>query len=332
MENSLLVIDGCAFTEGKFIGVTQNVLDSKLDAFFLTTPGEGDGYGECTSNIGEIYNLADDVCKMLVIARTTDDIIDAKKQGKVAVILAFQNPHSIENSLNKLRVFYELGVRVIQMTYNKANYIGTGCTETTDGGLTDFGKSMLKEMNRLGMVADVSHCGHKTTSDVLKLSEKPVVISHAGVLAITNSPRNKTDEELLLLKENGGVIGLSPWGPLCWKKELKRRPSIEDYVDHIDYVVNLIGIDHVGFGGDSTLDDTKDEKGIAEQSALYAPVVEDYNKYVGVNPDVRHAEKISGSWEIDNVIEEMKKRGYSYEDIGKFTGGNFMRVLKANFK
>lgn len=332
MKKQRFVIDGCAFTEGEFIGVTKKVHDSSLTAFFLTLPGESEGYRECTDKIGKIYNMADDERYKLKVVRKVEDIDIALNEGKKAIILTFQNPHPIENSINKLRVFYELGLRVMQMTYNHANYIGSGCIESMDSGLTDFGKVVLKKMNELGIVADISHCGHKTGTDVLKLSKKPVVISHAGVLALTDSPRNKTDDELRMLKENGGVIGLSPWGPLCWKKELKRRPTIEDYVDHVDYVKNLIGIDYVGFGGDSTLDDTKDEKGIIEQSTLYSAVVEDYNKYVGTDPDVRHAIGISGCWEIENVVVEMKKRGYTDEDINKFTGGNFIRVMNENFK
>ena len=107
---------------------------------------------------------------------------------------------------------------------------------------------------------------------------------------------------------------------------------MDDYLDHVDYVVNLIGIDHVGFGGDSTLDDNEDRSGIVEQATLYAPVVEEYNQKVGVDPDVRHAIGVRGSWEINNVIQAMRGRGYSDEDIKKLTGGNFLRVLKANWK
>ena len=260
------------------------------------------------------------------------DLKRAKEEGKKAIILTFQNPGPIEDSLDKLRVLYELGLRVMQMTYNTSNYIGTGSVESVDRGLTDFGKRVLKRMNELGIVADISHCGHKTGMDVLKASEKPIVISHAGALALTESPRNKGDEELMLLKENGGVIGLSSWGPLCWKKADKRQPTLGDFVDHIDHVVKLIGIDHVGYGGDSTLDDTNDEKGIVEQATLYAPVVADYNKYVGTNPKTRHAVDIEGSWEIANVFAEMARRGYSHEDIGKFAGGNFLRVLEENWR
>lgn len=326
------VIDGCAFTEGIFIGLSERVHSSPLSAFFLTLPGSHEGYPECTTKVGEIYNLADNPANRLLVARTAEDIRRAKREGKKAIILTFQDPHPVENSLHKLRVMYELGLRVMQMTYNKTNYIGTGCTETNDAGLTDFGHAALAKMNELGIVADVSHCGHKTTRDVLLASRKPIVISHSCPVALTDNPRNKTDEEIRLLKENGGVMGLSSWGPLCWKNDPKGQPTMADFVDHIDYVVDMIGIDHVGFGGDSTLDDTKDEKGTVEQSTLYASVVADYNKYAGTDPAKRHAVGIEGSWEIENVCAEMRRRGYGEEDIAKFAGGNFLRVLEENWR
>ena len=170
----------------------------------------GDGYVASTRSIGKIYNMLDNPKYGLMIAKSVADIYKAKEDGKKALILAFQNPNSIENSLEQLRVFYELGVRVIQMTYNDANFIGTGCCESQDGGLTDFGKRVLKMMNRLGMLADLSHVGKKTTMDIIRLSEKPVAITHAGVYNITPSVRTKTDEEMLAIKENGGVMGISP--------------------------------------------------------------------------------------------------------------------------
>jgi len=331
MKN-LYVIDGCAFTEGTFTGVTEEVHNSLLDAFFLTMPGSHDGFLECVKKIGDIYNLCDDPAKRLMVIKKVDDLFEAKKQGKKGVIFTFQDPKPIENSIGNLRVLYELGLRVVQMTYNKQNYIGTGCVEDFDGGLTEFGRKVLKKMNEWGMTADISHVGHKTGMDVLRLSEKPIVISHAGCLGLTDSPRNKTDEELRLLRDNGGVIGLSSWGPLCWRKEKKARPTMADFVDHIDYVVNLIGPDHIAFGGDSTLDGTYDDKGTEEQSTLYPAVVAEYDKYVGTHHSVRHAIGIDGSWQMQNVIDELKNRGYDDETIAKFCGGNYIRVLKASWK
>jgi membrane dipeptidase len=132
----------------------------------------------------------------------------------------------------------------------------------------------------------------------------------------------------MLLKKNGGVIGLCPWGPLCWNTAKKTRPTLDDYIDHIDYVVDKIGIEHVGFGCDNTLDDSKDLKGTKEQSLLYPEVVGEYDEFVGIDSEIRHAEGFKGVWEIDSVIEKLKERGYYTENINKFLGGNFLKVIK----
>lgn len=333
MSDSRYFIDGCVFTEGVFNGFAPRVRNSSLTAFFLTMPGVTQGYRGCTEEIGALYNFADDPANGVMIAKTIEDIHEAKKKGIKAAVIAFQDPQSIENSLDKLRVMYELGLRVMQMTYNMSNYIGSGCVETTDRGLTDFGRKALEKMNEWGIVADVSHCGPQTTLDVLRTSRKPIVISHACPDALTKNVRNKSDEMLKLLKENGGVIGLSSWGPLCWKNDhQKKRPTLSDFVDHIDYVVDLIGMDHVGFGSDSMPDDAQDQSGLQEQSTLYGKVVEEYNRHVGVNPDERNAIGITGPWDIENVYAEMAHRGYSEEDISKFSGGNLLRVLGASWK
>lgn len=334
MENKNLVIDGCAFTEAGvgFVGVTDEVLKCDVDAFFLTIPSSEDGYTACTKAIGGIYNLLDDDKHGLKIARTVEDMYKAKEKGLKSIVLAFQDPSPIESSFEQLRVFYELGVRVVQMTYNNTGFMGSGCSETNDSGLTDFGRAFLDKINEMGMLADASHCGPKTTMDILKYSKKPVAITHAGAYGVTPSVRTKTDEMLYALKENGGVIGISPWGPLCWKKEKGCRPDVKDFVDHIDYVRDLIGIDYVSFGCDNTLDGTLDEVGTVEQATLFSKVVGEYNAAVGTKADERHAKGFSGCWELENVRAEMRSRGYSEEDIAKFAGGNLLRVIKANWR
>ena len=332
MELNRIMIDGCTFSGGEFKGVSQKVIDSPLDAFFLAVPGQLEGLSYCVVEFGKLYNLFDNKQKKIKIARTLEDLAKAKKVGQKALIITFQDPHPIENSLDKLRVLYELGLRVVQMTYNKSNYIGTGCTETVDRGLTDFGREAVKKMNELGIVIDLSHCSRQTALDVLRISEKPVVFSHADMKALSPNPRNRSDEELMLLKKNGGVIGLTSWGPLCWNPAKKTRPTLDEYIDHIDYVVDKIGIEHIGFGCDNTLDDNKDLKCIKEQSLLYPEVVGEYNEFVGIDPDIRHAEGFKGVWEIDKVVSRLKERGYTTEDINKFLGGNFFRVMKNVWK
>jgi len=326
------ILDGCIFAEGDFEGCSNDVFKSGLNSFLLTVPYSSLGFRAAVRNIAKVYNLADKGIQNLSISKTYNELIQSSERNKISIIFAFQDPAPIENSLELLRVFYELGVRVIQLTYNKANYIGTGATETIDRGLTDFGKKAILEMNRLGIIIDLSHCSRNTTLDVMKISKMPVIYSHANVKAITDNPRNKTDKELKILKELDGVVGLSPWGPLCWKKEKRTQPTLDDYLDHIDYVVNLIGIEHVGFGSDNTIDYNPDIKGTEEQSLLYSSVVGEYNEHVGTDPEVRHAIGFKGVREINNVTDGLLKRGYKEEDISKFLGKNFLRVIKTVWK
>ena len=332
MINDCLVIVGCVFVEGDFKGCSQRIIDSGLDAFFLTIPRSDEGFTENVKAIGNIYNLTDDPDKKIKVARTVKDIEDRAKDNVLSIILTYQDPHPIGNSLDNLRALYELGVRVVQLTYNKANYIGTGCTESKDRGLTDFGASLVQEMNKLGIIIDLSHCSKMTALDAIKASNQPVIFSHACARSITESPRNRSDEEILLLAEKGGVIGLSPWGPLCWKKEKGQQPTLDDYLDHVDYVVKLVGVDHIGYGGDTTIDDGDDVSGTVEQATLYPDVVGEYNEKVGVDPSVRHAIGFKGSAQIKNVVEAMERRGYKESDIEKFLGGNFKRVMKEVWK
>ncbi|ANX11647.1 dipeptidase [Fictibacillus sp. WQ 8-8] len=326
-----LTIDGCAYAEGEFEGCSDAVHRSKLSAFFLTL-SSFEGFSETIRSIGKIYNLADKEEKKICVARSYDDLVKNAQVGKKSIILAFQEPYPIGNSLDNLRVFYELGVRVVQLTYNKSNYIGTGCTESTDRGLTDFGRELIAEMNRLGMLIDVSHCSKLTVLEAIKASSQPIVISHANVKNISDNPRNKTDEEIKLLAEKGGVIGLTPWSAILWNSELDKQPSLDDYLDHVEYIINLVGINHVGFGSDITLDDKEDQSGTLVQANLYPEVVSEYYRRVGSEPIVSHAKNFKGVKEIDNVIVGLKKRGYSEEAIGKFLGGNFTRVLKQVWK
>lgn len=324
------VIDGCMFMDGEFDGCSEGILKSKADTFFLTL-NSFDGFAETVKSVARIYQYTDEDPNVKVI-RTYEDIENNSKNGVKSLVLTFQEPYPIGNSLENLRVFYELGARVVQLTYNKGNYIGSGCTEANGGGLTDFGKQLIKEMNKLGMLVDVSHSNEQTGRDAILASEKPIVFSHANVKAVTDNPRNKSDDLIKLLAENGGVMGLTPWGPLTWKEETKSQPSLDDYLDHVEHVVNLVGINHVGFGSDATLNDSPDTKGAMDQLTLYPEVAGSYYKTIGIGREFSSASGFKGAKDIANVIEGLQKRGYSEEDINKFLGGNFERVLKQVWK
>ena len=139
-----------------------------------------------------------------------------------------------EDKIEYIERLYMMGVRVIQLTYNERNRLGDGCVEAANGGLSCLGRSAVQEMNRIGMVVDVSHCGEQTSLDAIEMSSSPVLISHANAKALCPSLRNKSDEVLDTLVENGGVMGVAFWGPMTYK-DPDVRPGFEDLLDHIDY-------------------------------------------------------------------------------------------------
>ncbi len=325
------VLDACIWPEsGEFKGLSEDYKASYLDACFLTL--NGDSFRTGVESLGRTAVLAGRPEENIRIARTYEDLMKNKDDGITSMILYFQDPAPLENKMELAYAFYEMGVRVVQMSYNKGGCIGGGCVEGADYGLTDFGKSLIKEFNKMGMLIDLSHCGPKVVADALKLSEKPVTIGHTCCKAVADNPRNKTDEQLKQLAQNGGVAGITPWAPICWKRKENTPPTIEDYLDHVCHAVDLIGIDHVGFASDNNLDHNQDFAGISSQGALYDLVVGGYNKNVGTNPAERHALGFTGALDVQNLVDHMRKRGFSNEEMEKFLGRNFLRVFRDVWK
>lgn len=328
---NMYVVDACIWPEnGRFTGMSEDYKNSHLDACFLTL--DGTDFRTGVEWLGHVSRLTQDPAEKIRIARTVEDLTENKAEGYKSLILYFQDPAPLENKVDVARAFYEMGVRVIQMSYNKGGYIGAGCVEGAGYGLTDFGKTLVKEFNKMGMLIDLSHCGPGVVEDVLNLSEKPVTIGHTCCKALADNPRNKTDEQLRKLKENGGVVGMTPWAPICWKRKENVPPTIEDFLDHVCHAADIVGIDHVGFASDNNLDHNKDLSGISSQGSLYDLVVGGYNKNVSQDPNERHAIGFTGALDLQNIIDGMRRRGFNNEEIEKFLGGNFMRVFKEVWK
>ena len=257
--------------------------------------------------------------------KETADIYAAKEQGKTGIILSFQNASPIENELDRLGLFLALGVRVIQLTYHETNLLGSGCWERTDGGLSNFGVDAVREMNRLGIVIDLSHVGPKTTMDAIEMSEQPVAITHANARSFCNHPRNKEEDALKLLAEKGGVVGATSYAHFLPKGF---DSTVEDFVDAIDDMVERVGIDHVAIGTDSTHDQplefwhyigsqqgTKFPSTFADGSVPYTEL--------SFQP-----KGIDSPAEFPNLAEALVNRGYRAEDITRLLGGNWMNLFE----
>jgi membrane dipeptidase len=173
----------------------------------------------------------------------TADIARAKQEGKTGIVLGFQNVSAFEDQIGYVSLFKELGVGVAQLAYNTQNQVGSGCYESRDSGLSDFGREIVAEMNRVGMLCDLSHVGTKTSRDTILASSKPVCYSHCLPAGLKAHPRNKSDEELKFIADHGGFVGVTMFPPFLAKGV---DSTVDDYVAAIDYVINLAGEDSVG--------------------------------------------------------------------------------------
>ena len=188
----------------------------------------------------------------VVPATSVSDILEARDRGKVAWVATLEGAAPIENELDRLDILYGFGVRSIGVTYNEANHLGCGLRENNDSGLTNFGRRAIRRMNQLGMLIDCSHCGDQTTLDAIAASEKPIVLSHIGARALWNTNRMAPDNVLQACAEKGGVIGIEA-APHTTLTTSHPTHDIESVMEHFEYIVDLVGIDHVGFGADTTL-------------------------------------------------------------------------------
>ena len=288
--------------------------------------------------IDSVYRAVERHPNDLMFATSVADIRRAKKQGKIAALMGIEGGHAIEDSLATLREFYRLGVRYMTLTWNNTNnWADAGRGEKKHNGLSDFGREVVREMNRLGMMVDVSHVSDKTMSDALDVSKAPIIASHSSARALSNVPRNIPDDLLKKIADKGGVVQVNFYSVFVdaatvspqsdarderlkaeqqainekYKDDPERRAEESDkleaanplpplpiskLIDHIDHIVKVAGIDHVGIGAD----------------------------FDGANDMPEGARDVSM---LPNITYELLKRGYSEKDIRKILGENLLRVL-----
>lgn len=249
------------------------------------------------------------------------DLVRAKQDGKCAVIMGLQNADHFQRPAD-VKFFYQIGQRCSQLTYNSQNRIGSGSTERVDGGVSDFGASIIEAMNEVGMLIDVSHCGDRTTLDAISISPKPISITHSNCRALVNHPRVKTDEAIKALAAKGGVMGITGVRNFLSKSE---PTNIATMVDHIDHVVKLVGIDHVGIGSDSDLNGYDDMSPEANKRLRNA-----YKDSYAFRDKI-DTDGFDHPLKIYDLTEELIRRGYSDADITAVLGGNFQRLLTSTW-
>lgn len=257
---------------------------------------------------------------------TTSKLLAAGSSRKVGVLLTFQDSRHIE-TVADVELFYVLGQRVAQLTYNDSNRLGCGAFVDTDTGLTKYGTEIVARMNQVGMAVDVSHCGDRTTLDAIEASERPTLVTHASCRAlIPGYPRAKTDEAIRKLAASGGVIGI----PMLRFMIRDSEPvSIEHYIDHIEHVVQLVGVEHVGVGSDQGLI-TEDDHPIEIRKHRLANAPAKYEVHTN-EQSLIGIEGLNHRMRTYDLAEGLIRRGLSDQQIGMVLGGNFVRVLAEIF-
>jgi len=265
----------------------------------------GENYRKAYEQAMDKFNAVFRMCAaynsdLVELARSPGDVVRISRSGKRAVIIGMENGFPIGMDLSLLGYFHDLGACYVTITHMGYNQLGDSSDPRKEipagkyGGLSEFGKEVIREMNRLGMMVDVSHVSRETFYDILGISKAPVIASHSGCRALCDVPRNLDDEQLLALGRNGGTIQIVGYGG--YLKKPGNEATIEDFVDHIDHAVELVGVDHVGIGSD--FDGGGGIPGFNDPS------------------------------ECANVTAELLKRGYSRRDIEKIWGGNLLRVWR----
>jgi membrane dipeptidase len=255
----------------------------------------------------------------VIRALRSEDVRRAKRENKTAIFMGIENAEPVGNDLDNLDMLYGLGVRAMGLCYNKRSLVGDGRTERTDCGLSNFGLRYVERMNDLGMIIDAVHAGVRTTLDAIKASRDPIIISHTGAQGVYPTGRMATDEELEALAAKGGLAGIHSGPNVLSNAE---RQSVETMMDHLDYCVKLIGIDHVAIGSDNNFGD----KNAVHAHTIREHAADGLQQYLSFAAP--YMEGIENPSEWLNITRALVKRGYSDEDIQKLIGGNTLRLVE----
>ena len=310
---------GARDTSGKIQTDIPRMKEGGLDADFFAIyvaasyARNGGSARRALDMIDGVYEQARRHPESLEMAFTSDDIRRIHKAGKIAALMGIEGGHAIEDSLSALRQFYRLGVRYMTLTHNNTNNWADSSGDVTNpnvkhhNGLTDFGREVVREMNRLGMMVDVSHVADETFQDVIETTQAPVIASHSSCRALTNVPRNLTDDMLKALAQNRGVVMINFYNGFINTEyarpgaqapaKLANAATIDMLIQHFEHAIKVAGIDHVGIGSDFDGVDGMLPGGMEDVSKL---------------PEITY---------------ELLKRGYSDVDVKKVLGGNMLRVM-----
>lgn len=323
LHSDSIVIDATSF----FCEGYNDMLETGgLTALNLTVPDVEDDAGGAATAIAEHYSLVNSDDRLTFVF-SGQDIRDAKRDKRIGLIIGAQNARHMASKPYLTELFYRMGQRISQLAYNDRSFAADGSATDADAGLSREGRVLVEEMNRVGMVVDVSHVGGRSAAEAVELSSLPPVASHSNPRTVgADIPRNVSEELINAIAGKGGVVGLSPF-PALLRSPDGKSPSIDDFLDIVDHTTKLIGIDHVGIGTD------KEASPGAYPREVRLRLRRRFTNVSGPI-DLSPVPSIDGFDSLADmpvVTQGLLHRGYSGEDIAKFLGLNFLRVFEENW-
>ena len=289
------------------------------------TVGAFERAGTTLRALGDWVRAIDRDPRLTLIKRATD-FADAKAQGKLGVLFHFQGTEPIEGDVNLIDAYKALGVGMVQLAYNIKNRVGDGCEERTDAGLSNFGLKVIERLNEARVVVDCTHTGYRTTMDAIEASSRPVVFSHSNAKAVKRSPRNIADDQIKAAAGTGGLIGMVGFPAFV---SASPKPTLDEFIDHIDHVVTLVGDDHVGLGldyywGQAPIADEEEATQIYEELVAAGT----WRPEAYPPPPYHYPDGIATPRDLRNLTRRLLERGYGEEATKKILGGNWVRVFR----
>jgi len=314
-----IVIDGC----GGPPGIELGPLRAGVTAMHITLSyGQSKNvFDDTLRAIHDHYVLVEELAGAALVVETVADIHRAKSSGALGLIFALQDCALIGHDIYLLEILKRLGLRVIQLTYNEENQIGDGCLATGNRELTHFGKRVVRELNRLGIVIDLSHTGIATSLSAIETSTLPPIFSHSNAYALTPNPRCINDSQIRAIAAAGGVIGVSPFAPMCTNRSTP-PPNLEDYLRHVEYMADLAGTDHVAIGTDIFERLTALEWNSTSKRS--------YPEVMGSTTfDTLYCDGFTRIDDLGSIASALLERSFSASEVAGIMGGNLLRIYEA---
>ncbi len=328
LHQTSIVIDPCV---QYLISRTERSDRSGLTAVGLTIPMPGDDMTVALPRVRDFLGVIA-AEPTFCLADSPQAIRDAKRMGKIAHILLAQDSLFVGTDLCNLLLWKQLGLRVMQLTYNEQNLAGTGCLEAYDGGLTQYGRVLIREMERAGITLDLTHVGEKSFLQAAAAAAKPLLATHSNPKAVVDNPRNITDEQIKAVADSGGVVCVTTWAPLIWRGT-PGMPTLADYMRCLEYTIELVGVDHVGVSTDSMGTMGAYPRHDPNPDALpYGHVTDEFDRVAQpLDDNNRQPADFNGIEDSPKLAAMMLDRGYAEGDIKKLLGANLLRVFDATW-